>query len=159
MKSCCNQNLQLRRGHHNNCLIDTMRQSLQRPDGIADYSGYLDLVRRDLATKFPRGPYRVRTDDDPEGANYLEFLQHVRPVVQGLVRHAPELGSLTLDRSNPVWRAENMMFICVDLENGEFHTLPSDTPDARNIIYIARENGNHFVPLRPSNTPLQELFD
>ena len=66
-------------GNHNNCLIDTMRQSLQRPDGIADYPGYLDLARRDLAIKFPRGPYRVRTDGHPEGANYLEFLQHVVP--------------------------------------------------------------------------------
>ena len=48
-------------GHHNNCLIDTMRQSLQRPDGIADYPGYLDLVRRDLAIEFRSGPFRVCT--------------------------------------------------------------------------------------------------
>ena len=48
-------------GDQNNCLIDTMRQSLQTLDSIPDYPGYLDVVRRDLATQFPRGQYRVRT--------------------------------------------------------------------------------------------------
>ena len=64
-------------GDQNNCLIDTMRQSIQTPDSIPDYPGYLDLVRRDLAKQFPRGKYRVRTADDAGGSNFLEFLEHV----------------------------------------------------------------------------------
>ena len=64
-------------GDQNNCLIDTMRQSLQTPDSIPDYPGYLDLVRKDLAKQFPGGKYRVRTADDAGGSNFLEFLEHV----------------------------------------------------------------------------------
>jgi hypothetical protein len=69
-------------GKHNNCLIDTMRQSPHPPDGIADYPEYLDLARRDLAAEFPRGQYRVIPADGPEDANFLEFLEHVRSVVR-----------------------------------------------------------------------------
>jgi hypothetical protein len=64
-------------GDQNNCLIDTMRQSIKVPDSIPDYPGYLDLVRRDLAKQFPRGKYRVRTADDAGGSIFLEFLEHV----------------------------------------------------------------------------------
>ena len=72
-------------GNHTNCLIDTMRQSIQPLDGITDYPEYLDLVLADLAAEFRRGRYRVHTADDPEEAKYLEFLEHVRSVVKGLV--------------------------------------------------------------------------
>ena len=80
-------------GNHNNCLIDTLRQSLQQPDGIPDYAGYLDRVRGDLALEFSRGEYCVRTAEHPEDANYLELLEHTRSVVRSLVRNSPNCGS------------------------------------------------------------------
>ena len=46
-------------GVHCNCLIDTMRQVLVRPDGIANYAGYLDRVREDLAAQYSEGEFRV----------------------------------------------------------------------------------------------------
>jgi len=36
-----------------------MRQVLVRPDGIANYAGYLDRVREDLAAQYPEGEFRV----------------------------------------------------------------------------------------------------
>jgi len=146
-------------GVHSNCLIDTMRQSLLRPDGIPNYDGYLDRVRRDLAAQLPHGEFRVIAVRQIEAPNYLEFLEHVRPVVRSLVRHSPDFGALTLDRGSDVWRPENMNFICADLNSGEFSTLPGSSPAAGgNDIFIARENGNHFLPLRSSHTPLEELL-
>ena len=49
-------------------------------------------MRKDVAVEFPGGQYRDRTADYPDGTNFLDFLQHVRAVMRGLVRHAPEVG-------------------------------------------------------------------
>ena len=102
-----------------------------------------------MAKQFPRGKYRVRTADDAGGSNFLELLEHVRFVVRGPVQHSADVDSPALD-------PDNMKFICVDLTTSEFSTIASVTPNAVEI-FIARENQNHFLPLRLSNTPLQAL--
>ena len=119
-------------------------------NGIFHYAGYLDRVRRDLAFEFAEGPYRVRTTNHPDGANFWEFLQHVRAVVRGFVRHAPEIVGLSIRRDNAVWRSESMNFVCVDLDDEVFS---ADTPSATQTIYFARENRNHL----DSKTPPQML--
>ena len=141
-----------------NCLIDSMREML-KPDGIPLYDGYLQRVRRDLATEFDasRGHYEVREVSHPCGVNFLEFLEHTRAVVRCLVRHAPGRDQLGIDRDAACWRPENMKFVCVDLDTGGFSVLPGNAPDAREIL-IARENGNHFLPLQVSRTRPADLL-
>ena len=43
-----------------NCLIDTLRQTIQAPEGIPLYDGYLNLVRLDLVRAYKIGDTRVR---------------------------------------------------------------------------------------------------
>ena len=74
---------------------------------------------------------------------------YVRFVVRGLLQHSADVDSPALD-------PDNMKFICVDLTTSEFSTIASGKPNAVEI-FIARENQNHFLPLRVSNTPLQAL--
>ena len=74
---------------------------------------------------------------------------YVRFVVRGLLQHSADVDSPALD-------PDNMKFICVDLTTSEFSTIASGKPNAVEI-FIARENQNHFLPLRLSNTPLQAL--
>ena len=97
------------------------------------------------------------TAEDPEGANFLEFLQHVRAVARSLIRHASGCESLGINRDDARWRPENMKFVCVDLDTEEFSVLAGQTPQAQEILF-ARENGNHFIPLRPSEALLQDLL-
>jgi len=73
------------------------------------------------------------------------------------VRHSPAFGPLTLERGSDAWRPEHMNFVCVDLQTGEFSTLPGSIAQGRDI-FIARENGNHFLPLAVSHTRREELI-
>ncbi len=66
-------------GNDNNCLFDTLRQTLVHiPLSV-------DFVRNELAREFPAGPFQVR----PGGAgNFLELQEHWRSVVRNLGRAA-----------------------------------------------------------------------
>ena len=115
-------------GEDNNCLIDTLRQQI--PGLIAN----LNSVRELLHNRFPYGPNRVLTG---RRANYLELQAHWRSVLEFLGVCA-EPRQITL-------RPENYRIICVDLEH--LNELSTVAGDGDHTLYIAREHGNHFVPL------------
>ena len=71
-------------GRNDNCLIDTIRQSLDLEFSHA----LLDAVRNDLAKTYSSGAFQVRTGDDVRGPNFLEFTEHTRSVAQLLCKHA-----------------------------------------------------------------------
>ena len=130
-------------GRENNCLIDTIRQSLRIPSSDA----LLDAVRNDLAREFPEGAYAVRTETDQHGANFLEFQEHTRAVARLLVRHAGrDVEDVTL-----------LKFICMDLDTERHSAVPASRPGGREVV-ILRENGNHFVPVTVSHDPVDSLI-
>ena len=71
-------------GTDNNCLVDTIRQTLHIPATDA----LLDAVRNDLAREFPAGAYPVRTEMHELGANFLKFTENARSVARLLFKHA-----------------------------------------------------------------------
>ena len=111
-------------GKSNNCLIDTLRQKL-------DLDCSLEFVRRHLVIKFPHGEQQVT-----EG-NFLDLRSHWCEVINSLGEAA--------DR--PL-NADNFSVACIDLTfegNGDVVGTGPTT------LHIAREDGNHFVPLIPCN--------
>ena len=84
-------------------------------DGIPQYTGYLERVRKDLATiDFPdSGPFQVRDVIHRDGANFLEFLEHTRAAVRRLVEHSPSRSQGGIDLQDACWRPENLKFVCV----------------------------------------------
>ena len=128
-----------------NCLIDTVRQSLGIPCSLT----LLDTIRNDLATEFPaaRGQLQVRTSDHFLGPNFLEFLEHTRAVARLLLQKAGVEDQ----------RPEELRFICVDLDRDEFSVLEGTGPRQREVWFV-RENSNHFLPVLPSETPLDMLL-
>ena len=135
--------LQFATGSNFNCLIDTVRSSLGLPFSHA----LLDSVRNALAKEFPasRGAYRVRsTHDNP---NYLEFLEHTRAVARLLLQKAGAQDQ----------RYDHFQFVCVDLDREKFSVLDGVGAAQQEILFV-RENGNHFIPVRPCATPMQLLL-
>ena len=106
-----------------NCLIDTLRQLIAPSVCVKD-------IRKILMQRFQVGPNRVTAE------NYLTFDAHWRDIVI-LLGKDPDDFKIT----------------CVDLDfegNGEVvGILDEDAIWDRDIatLYIARENGNHFIPL------------
>ena len=92
-----------------NCLIDTLRQTLQAPEDIPLYAGYLNMVRGDLVRAYRCGDTRVRSN------TYLEFPSHVAATIRSLVRHARE--GVPRNRSGPEWQPKNFKIVCVDLDS------------------------------------------
>ena len=141
-------------GVQNNYLIDTQRQCLVQPDGIPLYNGYLELVRDALATyDFPSGPDRVCAVH--EGGNFLELQEHTAAVVRRLVEHAPSRRLGGIDATPACWQPEMFKFICVDLDIATT-TLVASFHGSREAFF-ARDNGYHFVPLRPYHGRRGEL--
>ena len=106
-----------------NCLIDTLRQHLQV---IAN----VPAIRRALQKLYRVEPTIVTAE------NFLEFRAHALEIVNLLARAA------ALD-GDPIDTAV-FRIICVDLDHldhGDFVGNGDVT------LYIARENGNHFIPL------------
>ena len=135
--------LQSATGINFNCLIDTVRQSLGLPFSHA----LLDSVRNDLAKEFSRGEFQVQTSNHLLGPNYLEFLEHTRAVARLLLQKAGAQDQ----------RHEDLKFVCVDLDRERFSVLDGVGSRQREIV-IVRENGNHFLPVLPSETPLEMLL-
>lgn len=141
-----------------NCLVDTLRQVLKN-DGIPWFSGYLERVQRDLATGAfaAQNVSKVREPSQPLGANFLKFLKHTRAVVRHLVQQAPDQEPRGINRRLRCCEPESMKFVCVDLDTAGFSVLSADVADAREIVF-ARESGNHFLPLRESDTAAAHLL-
>ena len=140
-------------GVDNNCLIDALRQVL-KPDGLTNYEEYLGKVRRDLATKdfATAGRSQVRDVGHQDGANFLEFGTHTNKVVERLVQHA-----IGIDRRAACWCPEKRKFVCIDLQTQQFDVDLGSEPGAIET-FIARENGNHFLPLRKCDIPDGDLL-
>ena len=134
--------LQSATGQNFNCLIDTVRQSLGLPFSHA----LLDNVRSDLAKEFPvsRGGFPVQASNHLLGPNYLEFLEHTRAVARLLLQKAGAQGQ----------RHEDLKFVCVDLDREKFSVVDGVGSRQREILFV-RENLNHFLPVLPSETALE----
>ena len=111
-----------------NCLIHTLRQLIDpsAPDTCAKQ------IRESLRKRFKGGPDKVTA------SNYLTFDVHWRHIVELLGRD-PNSYKIT----------------CVDLDcpgNGEVVGNLDETGNEGIVnLYIARENGNHFVPRHKKN--------
>jgi hypothetical protein len=134
--------LQQATGADNNCLIDALRQSLV-PNGFPLFHGYLERVRSDLSRAFPSGPYRVRDVD--ENANFLDLLAHAEAAIRSLIAHARTRDHGGIDKKDRRWLFAQMKIVCVDIDNLENTTCVGN---GSTEILIARENNNHFIPLR-----------
>ena len=129
----------------NNCLSDTLRQSLL-PDGIPSYDNYLETVRTELAATFTSGAGRVR--DVCDVPNFFELLEHGAAIIRSLVKHAPE--QYIRDKKNPALQPDALKIVCINLNDID---RTSFLGAGRREILIARENNNHFVPLRRYHGP------
>ena len=110
-------------GQQNNCLIDTLRQSL-------DLVANMTWVRSQLRRRFSHGPAAVTE------SNFLTLEHHWRATIE-LLFEADESGK-------PKLSSDTFTIICVDLiyrDNGEVVGL------GPRKLHIAREGTNHFVPL------------
>ena len=117
-------------GEDNNCLIDTVRQSLH----VVGVS--LANVRLALQSEFDTpGPARV------EPSNYLTLELHWERVLHHVAHEGQRLGLLSRLLSPAMFR-----IVAVDWThrgNGDV------VGNGEHTLYIARENQNHFVPLFP----------
>jgi hypothetical protein len=129
--------LQQATGADNNCLIDALRQSLHFPL----FHGYLERVRSDLSRAFPSGPYRVRDVD--ANANFLDLQAHTEAAIGSLIAHARTQDHGGIDKNDPQWLFAEMKIVCVNIDNLEDTTCVGN---GTNVILIARENNNHFIP-------------
>ena len=122
-----------------------MRQSL----GLSLSPELLDNVRNALAKEFPasRGDLQVRATNHRDGPNFLEFLEHTRSVARLLLQKEGAQGQ----------KHEDLKFVCVDLDQEKFSVLDGVGSRQREIVFV-RENGNHFIPVLPSETPLEMLL-
>ena len=113
-------------GRDCNCLIDTVRQSLDLPASDA----LLDCVREDLAKELPaaRGSLQVRTAQHLLGANYLEFTEHTRAVARLLRGHS---GVTSLDH-------ESLKFICCDLDTERTTVVEESRGSPHEIVFVRR---------------------
>ena len=110
-------------GYRNNCLIDTLRQSLQLVAKVA-------WVRNQLRRQFADGPAIVTEE------NFLTLQHHWRAIIE-LLFEADESGK-------PKASSDIFTIVCVDLtyrDNGE---VVGQGPFK---LHIAREETIHFVPL------------
>ena len=111
-------------GEDCNCLIHTLRQLVNS----SAPSTCAKNIRNALMERFRDGPNRVTAK------NYLTFDAHWRDIVQ------------LLDRD-----PGNYKLTCIDMDfAGQGETVGNfgDVGDEGILnLYIARENGNHFVPL------------
>ena len=108
-------------GNRNNCLIDTLRQKLDLVCSTA-------YVREKLQEAFPGpGPSHVTED------NFLTLEFHATEIIR-------LLGEAVGQRLRP----QSFRIVCVDLEYMGHGDVVGEGPV---MLHIARENGNHFVPL------------
>ena len=132
-------------GRQFNCLIDTVRQSLNLPSSDA----LLDAVRDDLAQEFPlaTGEFRVRRTKDMLGPNFLEFTEHTRAVARLLFKHAGIDGKDVVE----------LKFICCDLDTERTTVVDASRGGGREVV-ILRKNQDHFMPLIASHVKKEELL-
>jgi hypothetical protein len=124
-------------GDDNNCLIDTLRRKLNERVGALIPEGCVPQVRARLEDRHRGRAAPIASGDYLDLADYWEdIVDLLESADQG--RSIRPLGSARFE------------IMCVDMMwvgNGD--RLPR-RPDrgGRRTIYIARVNGNHFVPLR-----------
>ena len=135
--------LQKATGENFNCLIDTLRQSLELPS----LPGLLDNVRNTLAKEFPCGDYKVQATNHPYGPNFLEFLEHTKAVARLLLQKVGAQGQ----------RHEGLKFVCVDLDLEQVTVIDAVGTMQREIVFV-RENRNHFIPVLPSEISHEMLL-
>ena len=114
----------LLRWHILHRVYTTILAEALKQDGIASYEDYLQRVREDLAREDFAEAYQVRLPSHPRGADFLEFLEHSRAVVRGLVKHAMEAGALSItNKAADAWKPQCIKFVCVDLGNKNCSTI------------------------------------
>ena len=120
-----------------NCLIDTLRQLLNELPDVLIPQSCLPEVRRLLEDKHRDGPTPISSRD------YLDLAHYWEDVVNLLWDQDRIRQQLTR-------RAKSFEIICADiLYVGNGDRLPHQRdPSRRRGLYVARVNGNHFVPLR-----------
>ena len=114
-------------GH--NCLIYALQQQLGMDVDVAE-------VRNVLRNKFTEGPNKV------EALTFLDLEAHWLTVVC-------TLGELW---GSPSLTSRNFQIVCIDLDSLEdagatWHCAGNVVGTGPMKLHIARENGNHFVPL------------
>ena len=114
-------------GH--NCLIYALQQQLGMDVDVA-------AVRNVLRKTFTEGPNKV------EALTYLDLEAHWKTVVS-------TLGELW---GSPSLTSRNLQIVCIDLDSLEsagatWHCAGNVVGTGPTKLHIARENGNHFVPL------------
>ena len=113
-----------------NCLIDTLRQSLDLSVHVAEVRARLEALHRRRGTPIA-------------AVDYLEFEHHALDIL-GIFREPKfACGRVVPD-------AARMRLICVDLTNiGHGDVVGPDGDNCEGTICLARENQNHFVPCIP----------
>ena len=110
-------------GAQSNCLIDTLRQAL---DLVCDVS----RVRHMLRSKHPAGPGHVTE------FNYLTLDLHWKDIVDMLFQ--------TDESGKPKLHHAMFRIVCVELSFEKHGVMEGTGP---RVLYIAREEENHFIPL------------
>ena len=130
-------------GDASNCLIDTLRQKLNGTGSVHIPERSVCEVRRRLE-KLHRSQVRPVQEKD-----FLNLNETWQDLVD-LLGDADELKR----RDAPRWKGFEIL--CVDLAwigNGERYFPPSDHPQRRETLHLARLHQNHFVPLLPIRAP------
>ena len=125
-------------GDDNNCLIDTLRQLLNERPGAFIVQGRVADVRARLEDMHRGGGAPIASRD------YLDLADYWEDIVD-LLERADE-GRFVVPLGSARYE-----IVCVDMMwvgNGDRLPRRRDR-GGRRPLYIARVNGNHFVPLKP----------
>ena len=130
------------KGDDHNCLIDTLRQMLNERHGALIVEGSVADVRARLEDRHRGGATPIASLD------FLDLADHWEDIVD-LLEGADEGRSV-----RPLGSAHYEV-MCVDLMYvGSGDRLPRRRDrGGRKTLYIARVNGNHFVPLKWVSNP------
>ena len=134
-------------GVDNNCLIDTLRQALPEALMVDPVRG-VGQIREALALEFSSGVDRVLSPRNGP-ANYLDLQVHWRSIIGLLGNHANSR-AVALNTGN-------YMIVCVDLDQPG--VLSAHAGEGPNVLHIAREHGNHFLPMRRLHDPAPLPYD
>jgi hypothetical protein len=83
--------------------------------------------------------------DVDANANFLDLQAHTEAAIGSLIAHARTRDHGGIDKKDRRWLFAEMKIVCVDIDNLEDTTCVGN---GTNEILIARENNNHFIPLR-----------
>ena len=123
-----------------NCLIDTLRQSLDLSVHVAEVRARLEALHRRRGTPIA-------------ASDYLEFELHAVDILR--IFREPEVAC-----GRVVPDAAHIRIICVDLSNiGHGDVLGASRDNCEGTICVARENRNHFVPCIPDGSGRRVSLD